>query len=319
MKAARIHRFGAPDVIVVEDVPRPATAADEVLVKVLAAGVAPWDALIREGKSKVSPPPPLTLGSDLSGIVEAVGPGVARFNRGDEVYGVTNPQFVGAHADYAVAAAHMIAPKPRRLNHREAASAPVVAVTAWQMLFEHARVERGQSVMVLGAAGNVGAYAVQFAAHAGVRVVAVVRPKDAAYVRTLGASDVIDSRSTDFADVPQTVDAVIDTVGGDTRDRAMSVLKPGGILVTVVSTDFVPARADVRTAFFYAEVTTARLGTISGLLDSGTIVAQVGSVLPLEQARKAHDMLAGAPHERGKIVLDVAPDPTRAGKSAAGG
>jgi NADPH:quinone reductase-like Zn-dependent oxidoreductase len=306
MNAARIHRFGSPDVIVVEDIPRPSAAAGEVLVRVVAAGVGPWDALIREGKSKVSPPPPLTLGSDLSGVVEAVGAGVTQFNRGDEVYGVTNPQFVGAQAEYTVAAAGMIAPKPQRLTHVQAASVPVVAVTAWQMLFEHAHLERGQSVMVLGAAGNVGAYAVQFAAHAGFDVVAVVGSKDAAYVRALGAREVIDYRVTDFADVPQTVDAVIDTVGGETRDRATTALKPGGILVTVVSTAFVPARADVRTVFFYAEVTRTRLGTISGLLDSGTVVPQVGSVLPMEQVRTAHDMLAGAPHERGKIVLTVA-------------
>jgi NADPH:quinone reductase-like Zn-dependent oxidoreductase len=306
MNAARIHRFGSPDVIVVEDIPRPSAAAGEVLVRVVAAGVGPWDALIREGKSKVSPPPPLTLGSDLSGVVEAVGAGVTQFNRGDEVYGVTNPQFVGAQAEYTVAAAGMIAPKPQRLTHVQAASVPVVAVTAWQMLFEHAHLERGQSVMVLGAAGNVGAYAVQFAAHAGFDVVAVVGSKDAAYVRALGAREVIDYRVTDFADVPQTVDAVIDTVGGETRDRATTALKPGGILVTVVSTAFVPARADVRTVFFYAEVTRTRLATISGLLDSGTIVPQVGSVLLLDHVRTAHDMLAGAPHERGKIVLNIA-------------
>src|SRR5690242_20153817 len=140
MNAARIHRFGPPNVIVVEDIPRPSPAAGEVLVRVASAGVGPWDALIREGKSKVSPPPPLTLGSDLSGVVEAVGPGVAQFDPGDEVYGVTNPQFVGAQADYAVAVGDMIAPKPRRLNHLQAASVPVVAVTAWQMLFEHARL-----------------------------------------------------------------------------------------------------------------------------------------------------------------------------------
>ncbi|PYR41428.1 MAG: hypothetical protein DMF93_08365 [Acidobacteria bacterium] len=142
MKAARIHRFGPPDVIVVEDIPRPSPAPREVLVRVAAAGVGPWDALIREGKSNVSPPPPLTLGSDLSGVVEAVGSGVSQF------------------------------------KNLEAASVPVVAVTAWQMLFEHARPEAGHRV--------------------------------------------------------------IDTVGGDTRDRAFGVLKPGGILVTVVSTAFVP-------------------------------------------------------------------------------
>lgn len=275
-------------------------------MRVAAAGVGPWDALIREGRSKVSPPPPLTLGSDLSGVVEAVGTGVSRFKNGDEVYGVTNPQFVGANADFAVVSAQMVAPKPQRLSNLEAASAPVVAVTAWQMLFEYARPEAGQRVMILGAAGNVGAYAVQFAANAGYHVIAVVGSNDVEYVRTLGAKDVIDYRVTDFVRVVRSVDGVIDTVGGDTRDRAFAVLKPGGILVTVVSTAFVPARADVRSVFFYAEVTTARLSAISGLLERGKVIPQVGSVVPLEQVRTAHEMLAGAPHRRGKIMLDVA-------------
>jgi NADPH:quinone reductase-like Zn-dependent oxidoreductase len=224
VNAARIHRFGAPDVIVVEDIARPVPGAGELLVRVVAAGVGPWDALIREGKSTVSPPPPLTLGSDLSGVVEAIGPGVSQFTRGDAVYGVTNPQFVGAQAEYAVAAVGMLAPKPPRLDHVQAASVPVVAVTAWQMLFEHARPEVGQSVMVLGAGGNVGAYAVQFAANAGFHVIAVAGSKDVEFVRSIGATDVIDYRVADFADEVRSVDVVIDTVGGETRDRATNVL-----------------------------------------------------------------------------------------------
>lgn len=307
MRAARIHRFGPPDVIEVEDVPRPSPGPGEVLVRVAAAGVAPWDALIRDGKSKVSPPPPLTLGSDFSGVVEAVGTGVDRFRAGDEVYGVTNAQFVGANAEFAVASALMVGPKPQRLTNLEAASLPVVAVTAWQMLFEYARPEAGQRVMILGAAGNVGAYAVQFAANAGVHVTAVVGSKDVEYARSLGATDVIDYRATDFADLARPMDVVLDTVGGETRDRAFGVLKPGGILVTVVSTDFVPGRTDVRSAFFYADVTTARLGAISSLLERGIVTPQVGSVVPLEQVRTAHQMLAGAPHRRGKIMLDLTP------------
>jgi NADPH:quinone reductase-like Zn-dependent oxidoreductase len=306
MKAARIHRFGPPDVIVVEDISRPSPAPGEVLVRVAAAGVGPWDALIREGKSKVSPPPPLTLGSDLSGVVEAVGSGVSQIKTGDEIFGVTNPQFVGAQAEFAVAAAHMVSLKPARLSSLEAASLPVVAVTAWQMLFEHARPQAGHRVMILGAAGNVGAYAVQFASNAGCHVIAVVGSKDVQYVRTLGATDVMDYRVTDFADLARSADVVIDTVGGGTRDRAFGVLKPGGILVTVVSTAFVPARSDVRSAFFYADVTAARLGAIAGLLDSGKVIPQVGSVLPLADVRSAHAMLAGAPHRRGKIMLEVA-------------
>jgi NADPH:quinone reductase-like Zn-dependent oxidoreductase len=306
MKAARIHRFGPPDVIEVEDIPRPSPAPGEVLVRVAAAGVAPWDALIREGNSKVSPPPPLTLGSDLSGVVEAVGTGVSQFKKGDEIYGVTNPQFVGANAEFAVASARMVALKPPRLTSLEAASIPVVAVTAWQMLFEHARPEAGQSVIVLGAAGNVGAYAVQFAANAGFHVIAVVGSQDVEFVRRLGATDVIDYRVADFADDVRSVDVVIDTVGGNTRDRAFGVLKPGGILVTVVSTEFVPGRSDIRSVFFYAEVTTARLSAIAGLLDSRKVIPQVGSVLPLGEVRTAHEMLAGTPHRRGKIMLEVA-------------
>src|ERR1051326_8028857 len=186
MKAARIHNFGGPEVIVVEDVPCPVPAAGEVLVRVAAAGVGPWDALIREGKSKVSPPPPLTLGSDLSGVVEETGPAVSQFNKGDEVYGVTNPQFVGAQAEYAVASATMIARKPLRLSHLEAASAPVVAVTAWQMLYDYAHVQARQTVLILGAAGNVGAYAVQLAANASLRVVALVGSKILDMCRGLG-------------------------------------------------------------------------------------------------------------------------------------
>src|SRR3954468_15390789 len=201
MNAARIHRFGPPDVILIEDIPRPVPAMGDVLVRVAASGVAPWDALIREGRSKVSPPPPLTLGSDFAGVVEAVGPGVSQFSSGDEVYGVTNPQFVGANAEYAIASAGMIARTPLRLSSLEAASLPVVAVTAWQMLFEHARPEVGQVVLILGAAGNVGAFAVQFAANAGFHVVAVVATDDVEYVRSLGAADVIDYRTSDFADV----------------------------------------------------------------------------------------------------------------------
>ena len=161
-------------------------------------------------------------------------------------------------------------------------------------------------VLILGAAGNVGAFAVQFAANAGFHVVAVVGTNDVEYARSLGATDVIDYRASDFADVVRSVDVVIDTVGGDTRERAVTVLKPGGILVTVVSTDFVPARSEIRTAFFYADVTTARLSTISGLLESGKVLPEVGSVLPLANVRTAHEMLAGAPHQRGKIMLQVA-------------
>ena len=303
MKAVRIHSFGPPDVVQVEDVPTPMPGPNEVLVRVMAAGVAPWDAIIREGKSKVSPQPPLTLGSDFSGIVEKVGAGVTDFAPADEVYGVTNPQFCGAQAEFAVATSGMIAGKPRSLNHVEAASAPVIAVTAWQMLFQYAKAMRGETVMVVGAAGNVGAYAVQMAADAGIHVIAVARVDDEDLLRSLGVGvkSIIDSSKPAFErDLPQ-VDAIVDTVGGSTLQRCVAALKPGGKLVTSVSTQPLPAEA----IFFYAEVTTARLQTLTTLFDAGRITARVGSILPLSEARQAQRMLAGAPHKPGKIVLQV--------------
>ena len=301
MKAARIHSFGPPDVVVVEDVPVPSPGPGKILVRVMAAGVAPWDALIREGNSEVSPQPPLTLGSDLSGVVEKVGPGVSDFEPADEVYGVTNPRFCGAQAEFAVATAGMVARKPRSLNHPEAASAPVIAVTAWQMLFQYAHATRGQTVMVIGAAGNVGAFAVQMAVNAGILVVAITRLDEQDLLRSLGAQSIIDSSKPAFEqDLPR-VDAILDTVGGSILQRCAAALKPGGNLVTSVSTQPLPAGA----VFFYAEVTTARLQTLTSLFDAGRIKARVGSILPLSEARQAQAMLAGAPHKPGKIVLQI--------------
>jgi len=303
MKAARIHNFGGPEVIIVEEMAVPVPGSGEVLVKVAATGVGPWDALIREGKSKVAPPPPLTLGSDLSGVVEAVGLGVTEFTNGDQVYGVSNPQFCGANAEYAIAIATMIALQPLGITDIEAASVPVVAITAWQMLFDYAHAEPGQTVMILGAAGNVGAYAVQFAARAGLHVVAVVTKKGTDYVRSLGAEIVLDSQIGTLKHSAPPVDVLIDTVGGETQERSLGSLKPGGVLVSVVSSDPLPSRPDVRTSFFYVDVTTQRLNTISKLFESAELQPRVGSVLPLNEVRTAHEMLAGAPHKRGKIVV----------------
>ena len=309
MKAVRIHRFGPPEVVVVEEIPKPSPGYGEVLVRVAFAGVAPWDAIIREGKSKVSPQPPLTLGSDLSGVVEAVGPDVSRFAIGDAIYGVTNPQFCGAQAEFAVALAGMIAPKPQRLNHLEAASAPVIAVTAWQMLFEYARAKAGDTILITGAAGNVGAYAVQMALHAGIRTIAVIRSSDTRspdqdLLRSFGVGTILDSSAADFANSLPQVDAVLDTVGGDTLERCSDAVKPGGRLVSVASAH-PPQRAGIQSVFFCAEVTSERLTAVSDLFETRGISPRVGSVLPLEEARTAHEMLAGAPHKKGKIVLEI--------------
>lgn len=308
MKAARIHRFGSPDVIELDDVPRPTPDSDQVLIRVAAAGVGPWDALIREGKSAVNVPLPLTLGSDISGIVELAGSNAHPFKPGDEVYGATNPQFVGGYAEYALASAKMIAKKPKSLSFQEAASAPVVAVTAWQMLFNYAKAEAGQSVLIHGAAGNVGAYAVQLARQAGLHIFATASSTDASFLEGLGAETVIDYKTTRFEDVVPQVDIVLDLVGGETRDRSFGLVKPGGILVSVVS-DTPPAsntRADVRSVFFLVDVTTQRLEKLTELFDHGELKARLGTVLLLNQARTAHEMLGGAPHKKGKIILSIA-------------
>lgn len=235
MMAWRVHEFGPPEIMKFERVSRPEPGPGEVLVKVEAAGVGPWDGWIRAGKSALPQPLPLTLGSDLSGEIVAVGPGVPELRVGDQVYGVTNPRFVGAYAECAVASAGMVSSKPTSLTHVEAASVPVVAVTAWQALFDQAQLEAGQTVVIHGAAGSVGSYAVQLARHAGVQIIATVSTSDISAVRNLGANTVIDYRTQRFEEQVRDADAVIDLVGGETQTRSFQVLRRGGKLISAVS------------------------------------------------------------------------------------
>jgi len=308
MKAVRVHKFGPPEVIALEDVPKPEPRNGEVVVQVKAAGIGPWDALIRSGKSALPQPLPLVLGSDLSGVIDSIGPGVEPFKVGDEVFGVTNERFTGAYAEYALAKAAMIAPKPKSLNHTHAASVPVVAVTAWQMVFDFAQLSSGQSVLIHGGAGNVGGYAVQFAKLAGALVIATTSAKDVSYVRSLGGVGVIDYRATRFEERVKETDAVIDTVGGDTLDRSYGVLKRGGIVVSSAAqpSNEKAEHHGVRAVFFLVQVTTERLRKIAELIDAEKLRTEVGEVLWLDEARKGHEMLEGAPHRRGKIVIKVA-------------
>ena len=306
MKACRVHRFGPPEVIVFEDVPRPAPGEGEVLVRVRAAGVGPWDGWIRAGKSALPQPLPLTLGSDLSGVVEAIGPGVTAPGPGVEIFGVTNKQFTGAYAEYALAAAGMIAPKPGRLDDATAAAIPVVAVTAQQALFEQARLVAGQSVLIHGAGGSVGIFAVQLARQAGLRIFATAGARDLDRLHRLGAQEVIDYRAGRFEERVGGVDAVIDLVGGEVQARSFAVLKPGGILVSAVSEpdQQTAARHGVRALFFLVDVTTAHLDRIAKLVDAGHLSFSLGTILPLAEARIAHEMLEGLrPKPEGKIVL----------------
>jgi NADPH:quinone reductase-like Zn-dependent oxidoreductase len=308
VKACRVHRFGPPDVITLDDVPVPMPAAGEVRVRVSAAGVGPWDGWIRAGKSVLPQPLPLTLGSDLAGVVDAIGPGVTGVAVGDAVFGVTNPRFTNAYAEYAVAARGMIAGKPPGLDDVEAAAEPVVAVTAWQMLFERARVATGQTVLVHGAGGSVGASAVQMAHHASARVVATAGRDDLAYVRGLGADDVCDYRADRFEDHARDVDVVLDTVGGETQARSFAVLKRGGTLVSIVSEPDAgeATRRGVQASFLLVGVTTAHLERVAELIAAGRLTTRVGAVLPLAEARAAHEMLEGTrPRPSGKIVLRV--------------
>src|SRR5262249_1042708 len=203
--------------------------------------------------------------------------GVSGFKVGDEVYGATNEQFSRAYAEYALPLASMIAQKSKTLTSIKAASAPVVTVPAWQMLFDYAHVTAGQTVLIHGAAGNVGAYAVQMASQAGLHVIATAASTDLEYVRGLGAERILDFRRERFEDSLAGVDFVLDTLGGDTQQRSLRVLKPGGILVSSVSPvpETMQKRYGVRSAYFYVDVTTARLNKITELFDSGKLVTHV--------------------------------------------
>lgn len=306
MKAVQVAQYGGPDVIQLVDTGCPETGAGQIRVRIKGAGVGPWDAWIREGKSGVPQTLPLTLGSDIAGTVDEVGAGASGFSIGDGVYGLTNGHFTGGYAEYALASAQSMAPKPKTLSFIEASSAPVVAVTAWQMLFDYAHAAPGQKVLILGAAGNVGAYAVQMARNAGLEVSATCSSADLSYVQELGADRVIDYHQTRFEEIAQAFDIVLDTVGGDTRERLLSLLKPGGIVVSSVSPPTPSELASkVKVIFFIVDVTSERLKDIAQLFDDQKILPHVGTVLPLKDARLAHKMLAGAPHARGKIVLDT--------------
>lgn len=308
MKANRIHQFGPPEVIVFEDVERPEPGFGEVLVRVEASGAGPWDCWVRAGSSVLPQPLPLTLGADFSGVVEAVGPSVVAFKPGDQLFGVTNARFTGANAEYALASTAMIALKPGRLGFIEAASMPVVAVTAWQMLFDHAGLVPGDTVLVHGGAGNVGSYAVQFARLAGARVLATASAQDIDKVQALGAEKVIDFRAQRFEEELKDVDVVIDTVGGGVQRRSFAVLKPGGRLISAVSKPNAQEaeRRLVHAGFMLVDVTTPALAKIASLVDEGKLSVFVGEVLPLDQLRVAHEMMEGMrPKPRGKIVLQT--------------
>ena len=306
MRAIRIHGFGGIDTMRLDEIPQPVPGAGEVLVAVKAAGVGPWDRLMREGR--ISQRLPVTLGSEVSGTVVALGAGVGVFALGDAVYGATNDQFVGGYAEYALVEAGKVAPKPAALDYVTAAGLPVVAVTAWQMLFEYARIEPGQAILVRGAAGSVGACATQMAKEAGASVYGTARARDLERVRALGAEPVAEGDRVGAQLASRPLDAVIDTIGGDALESTTEALRPNGIIVSVVRTpdDAYIRSKGMRAAYFIVDVTRDRLDRISAMIERGTLNLPVGEVLDLADASTAHSMLDGAPHKPGKIVLKVA-------------
>ena len=307
MQAIRIHNYGGPEVLTLEDAPQPTPQSGEVLARVHAASVNPIDWKIREGKMKDFVPTqfPAILGSDFAGVIEAVGPDVTEFQVGQEVYGSAGHG--GSYAEYAAVPTGIIALKPTTLDFTQAASLPVAALTAWQGLFEHGRLEAGQSVLIHGAAGGVGMFAVQFARWKGATVYATAGKDDLDWVRELGADTVIDYQNAHFEDKAKDADLVFDLIGGETQTRSFEVIKPGGALIATAQPPAPDAgkAKNIRAEMMNAKPTTAIYEQIAALIDSGKIKTFVGAAFPLSEIKQAHE-LSQRGHVRGKIVLNIA-------------
>ena len=308
MKAMRIHQYGGPEVLAQVEMQRPAPGVNEVLIKVHAASVNPFDWKARAGYVKEFFPLtfPATLGSDVSGTVEEVGPGAARFKRGDEVYASLGLEG-GGYAEYAVAKEAIVAEKPVTLDHVQAAAVPTGGITAWQALFEVAQLRAGQKVLIHGAAGGVGNFAVQFAKERGAYVIGTASSRNHAFLHELGADKAVDYQQTHFEEVVRDADVVLDTIGGDTLERSFKALKKGGILVSIVQppSQEQAAKYGVRALFYGGHPSSSNLAEIARLIDAGKVKTVVETVLPLAEARRAHE-LSQSGHARGKIVLKTA-------------
>ncbi len=311
MKAVRIHKYGGPEVLQYEDAPRPKPQAGEVLIRVHAAGVNPIDWKIREGHMKDFWPHkfPLILGWDVSGTVEAVGPGPAaagRFKIGDEVYSVPDPTRDGAYAEYVVVRESELALKPKSLHHVHAAAVPLAALTAWQALFDAGQLVSGQRMLIHGGSGGVGHVAVQLAKWKGAHVFGTASTKNQELLRQLGVDEPIDYTKQKFEDVARDVDLVLDLIGGETQERSWSVLKKGGLLLSLVQPPSVEkAKAlGVRAAFVAGHPSGAQLAEIAKIIDSGQLAPVIDRILPLSEVRRAHE-LSQSGHTHGKIVLRI--------------
>ncbi|HVS51065.1 MAG TPA: NADP-dependent oxidoreductase [Opitutaceae bacterium] len=307
MKAIRMHTFGGPDVLRLENLPKPEPRDGEVLIRVRAASVNPVDYKMRSGSFKPEGMrTPLTLGRDVSGVVEGIGRGVDDIRAGDEVYALLDRDH-GGYAEYAIASAHGTASKPDSIDHVHAAAVPLAATTAWQGLFDHGKLQTGERVLIHGAAGGVGHFAVQFAKDRGAYVIATARAEDRALLRKLGADEIVDYRAERFEDRVHDVDLVLDLVAGETQQRSWAVLKPGGRIVSTLQppSPEEAARHHAEGKVFFAEPRREQLAQISRLIDRGKVEVVVQETLPLAAAREAHEHLEKE-HIRGKVVLVVA-------------
>ena len=323
MKAVRIHAYGGPEVLQIEEVARPVPAADEILVRVYASGVNPVDRVVREGSSaalKYHLTLPLTLGWDAAGVVEEVGSAVSGFQPGDAVYGEPNFPGNGSYAEYCAAKASQFAHKPTTLSFLEAASVPLAGLTAWTALFAYGKLQAGQRILIQGASGGVGGLAVQFAKAHGAYVIGTASTDNLEYVKQLGADEVLDYQSPSVAELVRDLDVVLEASplrDNAERAKAVALLKKGGIFVSV-NTDF-PFDEAVRAALARQQATGELaanqprqewLQEITRLIDAGRVKTLVGKVFSLAQVAEAHyEMQYG--HVRGKLVLEIRKDSER--------
>ena len=307
MRAVFQKSFGGPEVLEVAETERPKPLPGEVLVKVHASAVNPVDVFVRSGAFPLLGEPPFGVGWDISGVVEEAGPG-ARFEVGDEVYGMPFfPRAATGYAEYVAAPSRQVARKPASLDHVHAAAIPLAALTAWQGLVQAAGVKAGDRVLIHRAAGGVGHFAVQIAKAHGAHVIAMASPARHDFVRGLGANEGIDYRTTDFTEAVKDADVVFDSTAQG--DLSLGVLRPGGVLISIVehADPELAVRVEAagrRFAGISVEPDYAALEAIADLVDAGLIRPHVEETFPLEEAGKAHELVASG-HVRGKIVLTV--------------
>ncbi|MFG3248607.1 NADP-dependent oxidoreductase [Streptomyces sp. NPDC048187] len=309
MRAISQDVLGGPEVLKEVRPARPEPRPNEVLVRVRAAGVNPTDWKHRATGAFLGEPP-FVLGWDVSGVVEAVGIGVAAFRPGDEVFGMLSYPFGhGSHAEYVTAPARTFAHKPAGIDHVQAGALPLVSLTAWQALVERARLQPGQRVLVHAAAGGVGHVAVQIAKARGAYVIGTASAGKHEFLRSLGADETVDYRETDFAEAVKDVDVVLDTIGGDTSLRSLRVLRPGGVVVSIlpVGSDEFFEEADrlgVRAVRMLVDADRADMQEIARLVESGKLRATIAQTFPLTEAARAHAQ-GETGRTTGKLVLVV--------------